>query len=92
MLEVMEILERPQKQFAKYKRQIARINADAERVGGFITLQLDLKSKHASLQEAHLTTLMSAAVIGFTIVTIIFTLLAFLASLLALSTNKFQNH
>ena len=92
MLELMEILERPQTQFAKYKRQIAKLDADAERVEGFITLQLDLKSKHASLQEAHVTTLMSAAVIGFTIVTIIFTPLAFLASLLALSTNGFQNH
>ena len=92
MLDVMEILERPQTQFAKYKRQIAKLDTDAERVEGFITLQLDLKSKHASLHEAHLTTLMSAAVIGFTIVTIIFTPLAFLASLLALSTSGFQNH
>ena len=92
LLNVMEILERPQAQFAKYKRQIAKLDTDAERVEGFITLQLDLKSKHASLQEAHLTTLMSAAVIGFTIVTIIFTPLSFLASLLALSTSGFQNH
>ena len=92
MFEIMEILERPQTQFAKYKRQIVKLDADAGRVEGFITLQLDLKSKHASLQEAHVTTLMSAAVIGFTIVTIIFTPLSFLASLLALSTNEFQNH
>ena len=92
LLDVMEILKRPQTQFAKFKRQIAKLDVDAERVEGFITLQLDLKSKHASLQEAHLTTLMSAAIIGFTIVTIIFTPLAFLASLFALSTDRFQNH
>lgn len=92
MLDVMQILERPQTQFAKYKRQIATLDIDAERVEGFITLQLNLKSKHVSLKEAHLTTLMSAAVIGFTIVTIIFTPLSFLASLLALSTSGFQNH
>ena len=92
MLDVLQILERPQTQFAKYKRQISKLDTDAERVEGFITLQLDLKSKHASLQEARLTTLMSAAVIVFTIVTIIFTPLAFLASLLALSTSGFQNH
>ena len=92
MLNIMETLERPSAQLAKYKRYIARLDAEAERVQGFITLQLDLKSKHASLQEARLTTLMSAAVIGFTIVTIIFTPLAFLASLLALSTSEFQNH
>ena len=92
LLDVMEILKRPQAQFAKFKRQIAKLDADAERVEGLITLQLDLKSKHASLQEAHQTTLMSAAIIGFTIVTIIFTPLAFLASLFALSTDKFQKH
>lgn len=92
VLDFMEILERPQMQFAKYKRQITKLDTDAGRVEGFITHQLDLKSKHASLQEAHLTTLMSAAIIGFTVVTIIFTPLAFLASLLALSTNEFQKH
>ena len=92
LLTIMEALERPQAQFAKYKRQIAKLDKDAERVEGSITLLLDLKSRHASLQEAHLTTLMSAAVIGFTIVTIIFTPLSFFTSLLALSTSQFQNH
>ena len=92
ILEVMEILERPQKQFAKYKRRIAKLDADAERVEGSVSLQLDLRSKHASLQEAHLTTLMSAAIIGFTIITIIFTPLAFLASVFALSTSASQDH
>ncbi|KAL8916040.1 MAG: hypothetical protein Q9172_006495 [Xanthocarpia lactea] len=91
-LGVVEILGRPQTQFARYRRQIANMDKDAERVERHINLLLCLKSKHASLQEAHLTTLMSAAVIGFTIVTIIFTPLAFLSSLFALSTNQFQNN
>ncbi|CAG8954958.1 hypothetical protein HYFRA_00008647 [Hymenoscyphus fraxineus] len=92
IVEIVEVLERPQKQFANYKRQIAKLDADAERVEDAIRFLLDLKSKHDSLKEAHLTTLMSAAVIGFTIITIIFTPLAFLASLFALSTDKSQNN
>ena len=86
----MEIVGKPQMQLAKYRKQIDILEKDAERVANLITLQLDLKSKHAALKEAHLTSLMSAAIIGFTIVTIIFTPLAFLASLFALSTNQFQ--
>ena len=68
----MQMLERLQTQFAKYKRQITRFDTDVERVEGFITLQLDLKSKHTSLQEAHLTALINAAVIKIIIVTITF--------------------
>ncbi|CAG8982472.1 hypothetical protein HYALB_00009966 [Hymenoscyphus albidus] len=79
-LEIVEMLKRPQKQFANYERQIAKLDADAERLEDIIRFLLDLKSKHAGLKEAHLTTLMSAAVIGFTIITIIFTPLAFLAT------------
>ena len=92
VLSALKNLERPQTQFAKYKRQIAQLDADAERVANSINLQLDLKSRHASLKEAHLATLMSSAVIGFTIITIIFTPLAFLVSLFALSVNHFQQH
>ncbi|KAL8908648.1 MAG: hypothetical protein Q9171_005360 [Xanthocarpia ochracea] len=91
-LRVVETLGRPQTQFARYRRQIASMDKDAERVERHINLLLDLKSKHASLHQAQLTTLMSAAVIGFTIVTIIFTPLAFLSSLFALSTNQSQNN
>ena len=86
----MDIIGRPQTQFAKYQTQIARLDADAERVANLITLQLDLKSKHAILKEAHLTTLMGAAIIGIATVATIFTPLAFSACLLAPSTNRFQ--
>ena len=87
---VVEILGRPQTQFAMYRRRIASLDKEAERVEGLIKLLLDLKSKHASLHQAHLATLMSAAFVGFMIVTIIFTPLAFISSLFALSTNQFQ--
>lgn len=92
VLVVVEILERPQTQFAKYKRQIAKVDENAARIEGCRAFQLGLMSKHASLKEARVRTLMSAAVIGFTIITIVFTPLAFLASLFALSTNQFQKH
>lgn len=92
VLTIIKKLERPRAQFTTYKRQIAILEADAERVANSIHVQLDLKSKHASLKEAHLATLMSSAVIGFTIITIIFTPLAFLVSLFALSINHFQEH
>ena len=91
-LEALKIIGRPQTQFARYKGRIAKLNEDAERIERFIILQLDLKSKHASLKEAHLTTLMSAAIIGFSVVTIIFTPLSFLASFFALSTSVAQAH
>jgi hypothetical protein len=89
-LEALEILARPQMQLAKYKRQIAKLDLDAERIEGSITLQLDLKLRHASFQEAHLITIISAVVIGFTVVTIIFALLAFLIGFFALSINVLQ--
>jgi hypothetical protein len=92
VIEAAKILERPQRLFAKYSRQIAKLDADAERVEKSILTQLDLKAKHAGLKETHLTTIMSAAVIGFTIVTIIFTPLSFLASLLALPIDDLQRH
>lgn len=92
MLKVLENLEKPQTQFATYKRQIAILEADAERVAHSIELLLDLKSRHTALHEAHLATLMSSAIIGFTVVTIIFTPLAFLVGLFALSINHFQEH
>jgi Mg2+ and Co2+ transporter CorA len=77
-------IQRPQFQFAKFKRQIAKLNEDAERVERAIDRKLDLKTKHASLNEAHATAIMSAAVFGFTIITIIFMPLSFLVSLFAL--------
>jgi hypothetical protein len=87
---IFERLERPQQLFPKYNRRITKLDEDAERVERSILVQLDLKAKHASLKESHSTAVMSAAVIGFTVITIIFTPLAFLASLLALPIDRFQ--
>ncbi|KAI9894253.1 MAG: hypothetical protein M1814_004107 [Vezdaea aestivalis] len=84
----MRLILRPQAQFEKYRRRIAQIDEDAERIERSILVTLDLKSKHASLDESHATAMMSAAVLGFTVITIIFTPLAFLTSLFALDPFK----
>ncbi|PMD47078.1 hypothetical protein L207DRAFT_150585 [Hyaloscypha variabilis F] len=83
-------IQRPQIQFAKFNRRIAKLDADAERVERAIDRKLDLKTKHASLREAHTMAIMSAAVFGFTIVTIIFTPLSFVVALFALPIDRFQ--
>ncbi|KAF2650652.1 hypothetical protein K491DRAFT_125414 [Lophiostoma macrostomum CBS 122681] len=76
--------------FKKYLKRVAQLDEDAQRVERSITAMLDLKTKHAAMREAHTSAIMSAAVLGFTIVTIIFTPLSFLTSLLALPMADFQ--
>lgn len=83
---------RPQSQFEKYYRRITQLDEDAERVERSILIKLDLKQKHTSLREAHATGVMSAAVLGFTVITIIFTPLSFVTSLFALSIDQFQKN
>jgi hypothetical protein len=76
--------------FEKYRRRLSQLYEDAERVERTILIKLDLKQKHTSLQEAHSTAVMSAAVFGFAIVTIVFTPLSFVTSLFALPIDQFQ--
>lgn len=89
---VWKIIQRPQQQLPKFKRRLQKLDDDAQRVQRSIELRLDLKQKHASLNEARLASLMSASVFGFTIVTIIFTPLSFLVGLFALPIDDFQRH
>jgi hypothetical protein len=81
-----------QSYFGKYRQRIMQLDEDADRVERTIITKLDLKQKHASLHESHATAVMSAAVFGFTIVTIIFTPLSFLMSLFSLPIDQFQKH
>jgi len=78
--------------FGKFRQRIMHLDEDADRVERSIITKLDLKQKHASLHESHATAVMSAAVFGFTIITIIFTPLSFLTSLLALPIDQFQKN
>ncbi|KAI0548237.1 ankyrin repeat-containing domain protein [Xylaria curta] len=91
-LVVWRLIAKPQSQFAKYRKQFQRLDQDAERVERHILVQLDLKQKHAALKEAHTATVISSAVVGFTVITIIFTPLSFLASLFALPIDQFQQN
>ena len=86
---VKDLTLRPKDDFQKPKHQIKRIEQDSERAEEVMQVQLDLKGKHASLKEAHNSLLLSMAVIGFTIVTVIFTPLSFLTSLFALPIDHF---
>lgn len=81
---------RPRVLFNKYRRRIAKLEEDAERVERNISTQLDLKQKHAALKEAHSTAIAGAMVFGFTIVTVIFAPLSFVAALFALPIDKFN--
>ncbi|KAI0550464.1 hypothetical protein F4679DRAFT_583429 [Xylaria curta] len=81
---------RPRALFNKYRRRIAKLEEDAERVERNIATKLDLKQKHAAMREAHSTAVISAAVFGFTIITIIFAPLSFIAALFALPIDEFN--
>ncbi|KAI8946179.1 hypothetical protein F4801DRAFT_583659 [Xylaria longipes] len=83
-------LWRTQSRFNKYRRRISKLEQDAERVERNISTQLDLKQKHAAMKEAHSTAVISAAVFGFTIITIIFAPLSFVAALFALPIDEFN--
>lgn len=87
---LFEVIGQPQHLFKKYKQRLQRLDDDAARVERSIELRLDLKQKHASLREARKATLMSASVIGFTLITAIFTPLSFMVSLFALPIDRFQ--
>lgn len=90
--ELWRIVMHAQTLFGKYRRRIEQLDEDADRVERAITTKLELMAKHATLKESHATSIMSAAVFGFTIVTIIFKPLSFFASLFALPIDTFQNH
>ncbi|KAI0860004.1 hypothetical protein F4860DRAFT_233158 [Xylaria cubensis] len=79
-----------QSMFDKYRRRIAKLEQDAERVERDVSTQLDLKQKHATMKESHSLAVLSATVFGFTIITVIFAPLSFVVALFALPIDKFN--
>ncbi|KAI0186038.1 hypothetical protein EV127DRAFT_514720 [Xylaria flabelliformis] len=79
-----------QTMFDKYRRRIAKLEQDAERVERDVSTQLDLKQKHATIKESHSLAVLSATVFGFTIITVIFAPLSFVVALFALPIDKFN--
>ncbi|KAI0203718.1 hypothetical protein F4808DRAFT_417637 [Astrocystis sublimbata] len=67
-----------------YLNRISKIDGDAERVEKRIQDQLNLLRTYASIRDARAGLIVSAAVIGFTVTTIIFAPLAFTTALFAL--------
>lgn len=84
------IIQRPQEHFRRLRTQLGKLDRDAERVQRSIELKLDLKQRHASLKEARTASLMGASVLGFTIITMIFTPLSFMAGLFALPIDRLE--
>lgn len=85
------IIMRPAGQFTKFKRRIARLDEQAQRIETSILTRLSLNQTHANLKQSHASldlarssAIMSATVFGFTVITIVFTPLSFMTSLLAL--------
>ncbi|KAI0817195.1 hypothetical protein GGR55DRAFT_619374 [Xylaria sp. FL0064] len=75
----------------KYQKRVRKIDGDAERVEKRMQDQLNLKRTYASIDDARSSIrlgiaglVLSTAVIGFTVVTIIFAPLAFVTALFAL--------
>ncbi|KAI6089707.1 hypothetical protein F4821DRAFT_230746 [Hypoxylon rubiginosum] len=73
----------------EYQERVEEIERNAERIRGVIQEQLNLKRTHASIRDARTGLVLSAAVIGFTVITIIFAPLAFMTSLFALPLDSF---
>lgn len=90
--ETIGLLERSKDLLHRFRDRIKKINNDAERIDKTVHDRLNLKRAFASIQDARTSLLFSLAVIGFTVVTIIFAPLAFMTALFALPIDNFQKH
>lgn len=73
-----------------YRKQTEKIDRDAERIEQGMQNKLDVKRTDASLREARDAKRLSLLVIGFTVITVIFTPLAFAVSLFALPVDTWN--
>lgn len=74
----------------RYQERVRKIDGDAERIEKTVQDLLNLKRTYASVQDSHASVLLSAAAIGFAVVTIVFAPLAFLTALFALNLQGFD--
>ncbi|RWA11181.1 hypothetical protein EKO27_g3936 [Xylaria grammica] len=68
----------------QYRERVDKIDANAERIEQRIQDRLNLRRTFTSIKDARASLMISTAVIGFTIITIIFAPLSFMTSLFAL--------
>jgi signal transduction histidine kinase len=83
------LVEEARNTLSEYRQRADKIDHDAERVEKAIQDMLNLKRAVASSQDAHSSLILSTAVIGFTVITIVFAPLAFLTALFALKVEGF---
>ncbi|KAL8904375.1 MAG: hypothetical protein Q9171_007078 [Xanthocarpia ochracea] len=74
----------------RYLDRIKKISNDAERIETSIQGKLELKRTNAGIKHAHNSLLLSMAVVGFTVITVIFAPLQFLTALFALDVEGFD--
>lgn len=85
-------IKRAEEDIGTFKKLMERITDETRRVERDILTQLDLKNKTASLKQARTSVGIAYAVVGFAVITAIFTPLLFISSLLALPYDYFQSH
>jgi hypothetical protein len=98
-LSPIDILKNAQAQIKGYRDRVARIERDSERIDKVIGELLNLKRTAASIRDAaasgkdaRTSLVLGIAVIGFTVITIIFAPLAFMAALFALNIDGLAKH
>ncbi|KAJ5207925.1 hypothetical protein N7449_002304 [Penicillium cf. viridicatum] len=96
--EVKKRFKDQQRMIDMHLKDIDRMDKQAERIYHSITDLLDLKQKHANAFEARFardqaagTTRQSKTIMVFTIVTIVFLPLSFIASIFTINLKEFQN-
>ena len=82
---------RASKALEDYIKRARKIDKDAERIEQVIQNKLNLQRTSESIREARQAKTLSLSVFGFTIITFIFTPLSFIATLLALDIDWFDN-
>ncbi|KAF2095527.1 hypothetical protein NA57DRAFT_79248 [Rhizodiscina lignyota] len=82
-----------------YRERVSKIDKDAERVDKTVQDRLNLKrtfasirDARASIRDAKTSLLLAIAVIGFTVITILFAPLAFMTALFALNIDELVKH
>jgi len=81
---------RSEKTLKKFYKRTEKISADAARIEKIIQDELNLKRTFAAMEDARTSLSLGIAVIGFTVITIIFAPLAFMTSLFALPVDEFE--
>jgi Mg2+ and Co2+ transporter CorA len=74
----------------RYLKWTEKINADAARIEKNIQDELNLKRAFATMDDARTSLWLGTAVIGFTVITVIFAPLAFVTALFALPVDRFE--